>query len=557
MARNEANYTTAQEELPEQIDALDWHNLANPPIQEAATLVYERLQYQEPEEKPNLDDILAEVPAHFRNEVMATMLREQMQAQEHQAKNHAAESTDDQKATQHPAEAGLQHDLERTQHVLQYIESIGDPNMAYQLGKVIEDSRNLELRQMKGSIVSYGTQPEAVHERYVQCILDIPESLHAKEALEATTWNAERLKEAVQHEVNRMGFRLNLEIIDRLTNQISDGQMLSRTARERGISEEVVQELIAAQGRKLNNAQNFQNFQYPTEGPIKAMSCLAIIESGIKEAIKQGNEELLRELVQPRRGFEEVAKCASKAALYVDEEYTVIIERALETASQWPDEQILDGHTDYHIKFADLRFKESNVERMQWLHQTNQLDKRKEITGDCVTRAINEATGGTHYGEFHQTLSDRVQTKFPERDADRGIKPQFYEPIYKENGLQPVLDTQERLNHLMRKHIDIREIPALFGHLFDDENPLTYIATSEGHAVAVVDGAVHDSWDSRDMVHTLDKHGKDGTLIELWIKCDDEQKLADARDILQKYETVRRHDDALTRGRKLREQQLI
>ena len=557
MARNAAHYTTAQEELPEQIDDLDWHNLDNPPIQEAATLVYERLQYTEPGEKPNLDDILDEVPAEFRSEVMATMLHEQMQTQEHQANNHAAESTDDQKAAQHPAEAGLQHDLERTQHVLQYIESIGDPNMAYQLSKVMEESRNLELRQMQGSIVSYGTDPEAVHERYVQCILDIPEALNAKQALEATTWNTERLQLEAQHEVNRMAFRLNLEIIDRLANQISDGQMLSRAARERGISEEVVQELIAAQGRKSNNAQKYQNFQYPTEVTIKDVSCLAIIESGIKEAIKRGDEELLRELVQPRRGFEEVAKCASKAALYADAEHTVIIERALQTVAQWPDEQILDGHTDYHIEFADLRFKESNVERMQWLHQTNQLDKRQEITGDCVTRAINEATGDTHYGEFHQTLSDRVQTKFPERDADSGIEPQFYEPIYKENGMQPVLDTQDRLNHLMRKHLDIREIPTLFNSLFDDENPLTYIATSDGHAVAVVDGAVHDSWDSRDMVHTIDKHGKDGTLIGLWIKCDDEQKLADAREILQKYETVRRYDDALTRGRKLREQQLI
>ena len=568
MPREATQYReTIQEDLDGSIQDLDWHNRDNPPIEEAATLVYEKLQYPEPGEKPDLDDILAEVPAHFRNEVMATMLREQIQAQENQATNATTEreqtnfsqppAHDDQKAAQHPAETGLQHDLERTQHILQYVEAIGDSSMAYQLGKVMEDSRNLELRALNGDITTYGNKPEATHEKYVQCILDLPDTLYAKEAMESTTWNTEQLKEATQHEVNRMAYRLNLEIMDRLTSQISNGRLMANAARQKGMSEDTIQELVKSQDKKFANSERYQNVEYPTQGNIKVMAYVAVIDAGVTQAIKRGDEEQLLDLVQPMRGIQAIENCAKRAASYVDPRYLETIEHASETAAQWNDNQIMDGEINYHVAFADLEFKESNEDRMQWLRETNQFTTRKEITGDCTARAINEAMGGGRYGEFHQTLSDQVQTKFPERDADRGSKPQFYEPIYKENGLQPMLDTQEVLNHLMRKHLDIREIPTLFNHLFDDENPLTYIANSEGHAVTVVDGTVHDIWDSRDMAHQLDKRGKDGTLVELWIKCDDEAKLNATKEILNKYEAVRRYDDVLTHGRKRRENQLI
>ena len=108
--------------------------------------------------------------------------------------------------------------------------------------------------------------------------------------------------------------------------------------------------------------------------------------------------------------------------------------------------------------------------------------------------------------------------------------------------MQPVLEASMDTSNFMRKHLDLREIPILLGHLFPDpEQPLTYIACSETHAVAVVDGTVHDNWDSRDMGdRTL--HTTDYSLTELWLRTSAQETLGAAREIIDRYETVRRYD---------------
>lgn len=89
----------------------------------------------------------------------------------------------------------------------------------------------------------------------------------------------------------------------------------------------------------------------------------------------------------------------------------------------------------------------------------------------------------------------------------------------------------------------------MLGHLFDDpENPLTYIAGTEHHAVAVVNGTVHDVFDSWDIGNRT-WYVRDGRLTELWIKGADEETLAEARDMIEKYVEARRYDDVLTYGR--------
>ena len=89
----------------------------------------------------------------------------------------------------------------------------------------------------------------------------------------------------------------------------------------------------------------------------------------------------------------------------------------------------------------------------------------------------------------------------------------------------------------------------MLGHLFDDpENPLTYIAGTEHHAVAVVDGTVHDVFDSRD-IGDRTQYIQDGRLTELWIRGANEATLAAAQEIIEKYVEARRYDDVLTYGR--------
>ena len=84
----------------------------------------------------------------------------------------------------------------------------------------------------------------------------------------------------------------------------------------------------------------------------------------------------------------------------------------------------------------------------------------------------------------------------------------------------------------------------------ENENQLTFVAYTETHAVAVVNGTVRDDRDSRDLGDRW-KHPIDGRLTELWVACDDPTREA-IQDILEKYREVRRYDDVLTLGRSWR-----
>ena len=235
----------------------------------------------------------------------------------------------------------------------------------------------------------------------------------------------------------------------------------------------------------------------------------------------------------------------------VGKETVDTVRKTLEMAAGWRDEEILDGAREHHIKYTDLLYQESNGPREEWLRETSQTESRRARAGDCATRALNEATGGENYAEIWQEITLKTQTRYPEKDGDVGVNNHLYGEIYQEHGMENLLDRRSDMNHLMRNHLDIREIPELIGHLFED-SPLSYIACGPGHAVAVVDGAVHDSWDSREMGDRT-RYKNPELLTELWIKTDDPAILEDAREIINRYEEVRRHDDPLTYGRRRRE----
>ena len=93
-------------------------------------------------------------------------------------------------------------------------------------------------------------------------------------------------------------------------------------------------------------------------------------------------------------------------------------------------------------------------------------------------------------------------------------------------------------------------------HIYGDEEPFTYIACSESRAVAVIDENVHDSWDSRHMGDRIEGDQvqlRDGRLVQLWLRSDDETRLNEVQEIVKRYTEVRRYDDVLTYGRKRRE----
>ena len=571
MPRDNTQYTVIQDEpdLADELQELDWSNGNAPPVQEAAALIHEMWSNPEAGDERGIYELLTEVPSEFRNEVLATVLRENMSAQEWQATEAPAEPTDesrpvaeraesyrspepesDDAATRHQAEARLQHDLERTQHMLQYVESIGSADMAYQLGKVMQDSRNLSLRRLRGDPATYGNDP---HERYVQCIIDIPATLDAKQAMDGTQWDEARLREAVQHEVNRMAYRLNLEIQDRLLEQFANNKLKANVAKQQSMSEEVVERLNVWGNNMAQYAEGRRNKDNPTYETIRDAAYMYVIELGLRTAIKQKDEAALMELTKPSSRKDGLEKRARQAASYVRPEVLDTINEAAAVAAQWPAERIVEGAADYHAKYAELEYDCANQAREDWLTTREDAASRDTRTGDCVTRALNEATGGMNYGTIWQEITERTKTQYPKQDADRAVADRHHRDVYLEHGMQPILEATENMSHIMRRHLDLREIPALIGHLFEDPGkPLTYIALSEGHAVAVVDGRLKDIWDSREMGDRT-KYRRDHTLVGLWIRCDEQSTVDAAKEIIDRYAEVRCYDDALTYGKRRRE----
>ena len=91
-----------------------------------------------------------------------------------------------------------------------------------------------------------------------------------------------------------------------------------------------------------------------------------------------------------------------------------------------------------------------------------------------------------------------AQAQPPGLDADNGATRHNFREIYQRYGMPQLLERSDDSNYLLRKHLDLREIPTLLEGLRDSQRkPLTYIGCTEDHAVAVVNGTVHDIWDSR------------------------------------------------------------
>lgn len=451
--------------------------------------------------------------------------------------------------TEHRVDAGLAHDLERTGHVLRHVEEAAGWESARQLEGLLRDSRGMdEVRRLRGDPTIYSGD---THERYVQCILDLPAALDAKQAMGPGEWSPEQLEEATRHEVNRMGYRLNLEIRDRLMNQIDHRRGIVNFARDRGVGGELLDMVDLAGDGKEYWVRGEKAAESPVYPKIEAAANFYTVEIGLVTALEEGDHDAVRDFVAPVGGADDLRGRAGRAMEYVPAEERENIREMLEIAARWSDDQIRDGALDYHARYADLEYLYSNEAREEWLAATGQQETRRERAGDCVARALNEATGGRDYGRIWDEVTEGTQARFPEKDADMGVSNLHFREVYERNGMMLLLARSEELNHIMRKHLDLREVPALLEGPMGG-GPLTFVACSDGHAVAVVDGVVHDAWDSRGMGDP-ERHQQDGKLVELWVKTDDLAAMEAARETLRRYEEVRRYDDAMTYGRRRRE----
>ena len=555
MADEDTHYSSRYEEpTPEEtFEELDWETPGNPPVEEAAALIFEILGDLDTADSRDLHALLNEVPPDFRPEVMATLLNryvEQSASWPDEARSaredQAADNRHTEGGTHDPPERGLHDTGERIAETLEYVTDIAGNTFARKLERAMEYSQNLPLRALNGNPATYGHYAQ---DTYLECAINLESTVAAREALSHEPWNDDQRREAVEHEVHRMAYRLNLEIQDRLITQFQDPRRMGRLARAMGLSQGVAEDLDELGQDMADDAVRARHLENPTSDDITNRANACLIHYAIENATQIRDETAVRELIPETLEPQEMAEKAQTSINHVDPALVNQIRDAAETATRWNDDEILDGAQDLHFEPTQLDILLSHAARATWLSSRPDRMLRSEVVSDCVTRALNEATGGENYGPIWEDLTESIQTLDPNRDADSGIPPPHHRAIYEKYGMQLVLDTNEISDHPMRKHLDLREIPAMLGHLFDDpENPLTYIAGTEHHAVAVVDGTVHDIFDSRDIGdRTL--YLQDGRLTELWIRGADEATLAEARDIIEKYTEARRYDDVLTYGR--------
>ena len=569
---------SARDELLSEIQDLDWRREDAPPIREAAELIYRMGNGAEHENDDarhqELAKLLTLVPQDYRVEVIANVppdLREDMldrmpqqirgmvedlkgqtlSLMEHREAVHS-ESLPHQEsgesANQYRPELIQNWEREIVQDSLDVVEGICGEESARHIEKIIEDSRDLAIRELPGYQWMYrNDEPQHTHHRYLDCISQIPATVEAKlNARVDPGWTLEEYQEAALHEVNRMAYRLNLEIQDRLITKYED-QKLFVNARERGMDRDTLDKLWDYGLSRSAYAKHCRHMECPTARTIEQQSRACLTHMGLEKAVNENDTEAMNEILlatQSRRSYQEREQFIEE---YLGRETTGPIEKAQEISAQWTDEVIMDGRKDFHFKYTNLEYVMANEARERWLEYNGYTETRAQLAGDCVVRALNEATGGKNYGPIWSEINQVSQTAYQPMDPDFGTFKHQYEKAYQKHGMQNVLDTLEDPANPMGQHLDLREIPALLeGLTGQDGNQISFIASTRLHNAAVVDGAVHDTWDSRDM-GARECHPVDGRLIYLWLKCDEETANA-ARNILEKYARARQFDDNLTQG---------
>ena len=382
------------------------------------------------------------------------------------------------------------------------------------------------------------------HSQFVGCVVDIEATVQAKEAmreaLHETPWTQEQLADAVRHEVNRMGYRLLTEIEERLLYQLRDVESLAGAAREQNLSQQVAERLAKLATGTAILVSERRETDFPNEATILETSNLYLMWTAVQDAINQRDEAAI--------WAEITGNPANDPIFTLEPDVQAAIENALKITEKWEYEDIQNGAEDYHVTNADLVFKDSAADRNEWILTRPTDEERQERSGDCLTRTLNELQGGGAYGKTHDDVTERLRERGLGEDADQGAPDSVSTEMLRKRGLQPLLEAYTDTSHPMRKHIDIREIATLLGSLFpDEEKPLEVAVFIENHVAAILDGALHDDEDWTrwgDSPATRERAAVTG----IWIRCDDEDVVSQARDILAKYEAVRRLDEAMTRG---------
>jgi hypothetical protein len=146
-----------------------------------------------------------------------------------------------------------------------------------------------------------------------------------------------------------------------------------------------------------------------------------------------------------------------------------------------------------------LPYNHTDGGRHAAMYVENEIEPRVN-KGDCVTRAIAIATG-TPYAEVYEDIKYLCDTEEPIRyekksDVNNGVNNRIWAPYveeyfnvassYKSPAMFDVTDVGEQpINDCGHFHLDA-----------DEFSEGTFIVEIWGHLLAIIDGVLHDSWDS-------------------------------------------------------------
>ena len=367
---------------------LDWDRAPNHAVEQAAAIIQESWGPTRPEDEGNIREALSDVPRKFHEPVLQAVIPETASRSGKERADYR-ELTSDHESFQNAA--SLKWELELTQPAMRYLEDIGRDDLVHRLEALLRDNRTMEaVRELPGDPLMYGSD---VREKYIQAVADIPAAIHAKEDLSGDSWGPEEVQAAAAHEVNRMGYRMNLEVQDRLMTMFSYGRQMSAMAERMGMSESAVELVRNAGEEKLEWRRRRRLEESPVASRLEDAAMISVLEIHLLRSIRSGDEAGGQGSGRTPGLLRRSSGRGARAPWTTwKPQHREIMEAALEIARSWPDEDILDGSHDHHAAYAPVDYRDANVGRRDWLQETGQQDRR-ELAGDCIARALNEARG--------------------------------------------------------------------------------------------------------------------------------------------------------------------
>ena len=424
-----------------------------------------------------------------------------------------------------------------------YIESAADAMTAMQDAGAGESAAKLdrmlrcsmEVQLLRTAPSSWETYPNRSHQHYN----DLAARTHdVVEDLDGIPENEDAHDRRAAMATNHMIYRLMSETKEILLQQYR-ADNLSGNRATASLTKKTQERINQFMNNEAETAQSIAE-ALPLADNVQRMAKLTARKLALEEHVLSKDEPAVNGILeQLENDWDDPAlhaECLASLHPMIQE----ALNAAERAATQWTDEEVLDGAQGYQITHAETRYTETDGGRESWLRDTGRINSQEIYAGDCTIRALASATGRPDlYGHFWETVSKQMQeTGASSPNADHGARPVDLVELQATHGIFQIYNDATLPPGFARDTMDLREVPVALGNLFNDDMPLTYMVGTNDHYVAVVKENLMDHADTRGIGED-DQKGTKGRVELLWIKCDDENILQQAKEAFNRYARVR------------------